>query len=100
MLDRHWVFLACLLLPVGAAAEADCDSAARCNQAGAAAYQAGQYPQAIELFERQLRRAEDADGESRELALNNLMLSNLKAGRNGMARAWLNRKRSINPTFI
>ena len=26
----------------------------------------------------------------RELALNNLILSNLKAGRSGMARAWLN----------
>ena len=86
----HWLFLATSLLPVCALAEIDCDSAVRCNQAGTAAYQAGRYPQAIELFERQLRRAEDADGESRELALNNLILSNLKAGRSGMARAWLN----------
>ena len=90
MSRRHWIFLACLLLPAGAVAEADCDSAAGCNQAGTAAYQAGQYPQAIDLFERQLRRVEDADGQSRELALNNLILSNLKAGRSGMARAWLN----------
>ena len=86
----HWLFLAALLPSASALAGDDCASAAHCNQAGTAAYQAGHYPQAIELFERQLRRVEDSDGASRELALNNLMLSNLKAGRSGMARAWLN----------
>lgn len=81
------------LLPFSAlctAAEQACSTVAQCNQAGSAAYQQGQYAQAIEAFERQLRGAEiDEDNTQRELALNNLMLVNLKAGQPGMARAWL-----------
>jgi tetratricopeptide (TPR) repeat protein len=84
-----------LLLPFGAlctAGQQACDSANACNQAGTAAYKAGLYPQAIEAFERQLRRTQQSNGDSggaEELALNNLMLANLKAGDAGMARAWL-----------
>jgi len=85
--------LALLLLPFGApctAAQQPCDSPAACNQAGTAAYQAGRYAEAIEAFERQLNRAEQTeDRPAQELALNNLMLANLKAGHAGMARAWL-----------
>nr|WP_276487852.1 tetratricopeptide repeat protein [Pseudomonas mendocina] len=44
---------------------------------------------AIESFERQLRRVEGEDESGFELALNNLMLANLRAGDAGMARAWL-----------
>ncbi|MHA6491846.1 tetratricopeptide repeat protein [Pseudomonas borbori] len=85
----RFALLACLLLAPGASvlsADQQCESATSCNQAGTAAYKAGRYPQAIELFERQLRRA---DGAGLELALNNLILANLKAGDSGMARAWL-----------
>lgn len=72
------------------ATEQGCSSLAQCNQMGSAAYQAGQYAVAIEAFERQLRGAEIAeDSAQRELALNNLMLASFKAGRPGMARAWL-----------
>jgi hypothetical protein len=84
-----------LLLPFGAlctAEEQACASANACNQAGTAAYKAGLYDQAIEAFERQLRRTEQSNGDAdgaEELALNNLMLANLKAGQPGMARAWL-----------
>jgi hypothetical protein len=87
----RFYILACLLSSpaLSQAGDADCDSAATCNQAGTAAYRAGHYPQAIELFERQLRRVESDDERGRELALNNLMLANLKAGNSGMARAWL-----------
>lgn len=87
--------LTLLLLPFGAlctAAEQACDSPNACNQAGSAAYRAGLYAQAIEAFERQLRRTEQHNGDAggaEELALNNLMLANLKAGDSGMARAWL-----------
>ncbi|PYC29488.1 hypothetical protein DMO17_02000 [Aquipseudomonas alcaligenes] len=88
-------FLPLLLLPFGApctAAEQACATASACNQAGTAAYQTGRYEQAIAAFERQLRRAEQANGDAgdgEELALNNLMLANLKAGQPGLARAWL-----------
>ncbi|MEO4049162.1 tetratricopeptide repeat protein [Pseudomonas sp. CAU 1711] len=88
-------FLLLLLLPFGApctAAEQACDSPNACNQAGSAAYRAGLYARAIEAFERQLRRTEQHNGDAHgaeELALNNLMLANLKAGEPGMARAWL-----------
>lgn len=81
-----------MLLPFGAlctAAEQTCDSAIQCNQLGSAAYQAGRYSAAIEAFERQLRRSEGDDTAQQELALNNLLLANLKAGDPGMARAWL-----------
>lgn len=82
-----------VLLPFSAlctGAEQGCSSVSLCNQAGSAAYQAGQYAVAIDAFERQLRGAEIAeDTPQRELALNNLMLANLKAGKPGMARAWL-----------
>jgi tetratricopeptide (TPR) repeat protein len=85
--------LALLLLPFGApctAAQQSCDSPAACNRDGTAAYQAGRHAEAIEAFERQLNRAERAeDRPAQELALNNLMLANLKAGHAGMARAWL-----------
>lgn len=81
------------LLPFSAlctAAAQGCSSVAQCNQAGSAAYQAGQYAEAIDAFERQLRGAEIAeDTPQREVALNNLMLANLKAAKPGMARAWL-----------
>lgn len=82
-----------LLLPLGApctAAEQPCASPAQCNQVGSAAYRAGDYAAAIAAFERQLRRAEHGEDQvQRELALNNLMLANLKAAQPGMARAWL-----------
>ncbi|HSX71885.1 MAG TPA: tetratricopeptide repeat protein [Pseudomonas sp.] len=82
-----------LLLPFGAvctAAQQSCDSPAACNQAGTAAYQAGRFAEAIDAFGLQLHHAELAeDRVAQELALNNLMLANLKAGRAGMARAWL-----------
>lgn len=87
---RPYVLL--MLLPFGAlctAAEQTCDSPAQCNQAGSAAYQAGRYAEAIVAFERQLRRSEEGDAAQQELALNNLLLANLKAGDPGMARAWL-----------
>lgn len=81
------------LLPFSAlctAAEQACSTVSQCNQMGSAAYQNGQYAQAIEAFERQLRGAEIAeDSTQRELALNNLMLASFKAGQPGMARAWL-----------
>jgi hypothetical protein len=89
-IPRCYVLL--MLLPFGApctAAEQTCDSAAECNQAGSTAYQAGRYAEAIEAFERQLRRSEEGDTAQQELALNNLLLANLKAGDPGMARAWL-----------
>jgi hypothetical protein len=72
------------------AAPQPCGSSQQCNQVGTAAYQAGQYSVAIDSFERQLRSAETAeDTVQREVALNNLMLATLKAGKPGMARAWL-----------
>ncbi|WP_394560132.1 tetratricopeptide repeat protein [Aquipseudomonas alcaligenes] len=88
---RH--FLALVLLSFGAqctAAQQSCASPAACNQAGTAAYQAGRHAEAIAAFERQLKQAEQAeDRAAQELALNNLMLANLKATHAGMARAWL-----------
>ncbi len=86
-------YLPLLLLPFGAlctAAQQGCDSPAACNQAGTTAYQAGRHAEAIAAFERQLRQAEQAeDRAAQQLALNTLMLANLKAGHAGMARAWL-----------
>ncbi|WAJ37562.1 tetratricopeptide repeat protein [Pseudomonas sp. GOM7] len=76
-------------LSVTAQATDECATAVQCNQAGSAAYQAGRYEQAIEAFERQLRRVEDGDTAQLELALNNLILTHLRAGDAGMARAWL-----------
>lgn len=88
MTVRHTpLLLALFALPASAAEE--CSGAAQCNQVGTAAYQAGQYAPAIEAFERQLRRVENDDEAGLELALNNLMLANLRAGDSGMARAWL-----------
>ncbi|MDH0098563.1 tetratricopeptide repeat protein [Ectopseudomonas hydrolytica] len=78
-----------LLVATTAQADADCTSAAQCNQLGSAAYQAGRYAQAIEAFERQVRRVEEGDTAQLELALNNLILTHLRAGDPGMARAWL-----------
>lgn len=80
-----------LLLAVAGSAQAteDCATVVQCNQRGTAAYQAGQYATAIEAFERQLRRVEQGDSAQLELALNNLILANLRAGDAGMARAWL-----------
>ncbi|WP_277373333.1 tetratricopeptide repeat protein [Pseudomonas sp. AA-38] len=76
-------------LSVTAQATDECATAVQCNQVGSAAYQAGRYEQAIEAFERQLRRVEDGDTAQLELALNNLILTHLRAGDAGMARAWL-----------
>ncbi|WP_296270401.1 tetratricopeptide repeat protein [Pseudomonas sp. UBA6323] len=81
------MFLGLLALPV--LAEQSCDTPAQCNQEGTAAYQAGRFEAAIESFKRQLRRVEQGDEAQLELALNNLILANLRAGDAGMARAWL-----------
>lgn len=91
MLTRSKFLSLPLLLAFTSAAQAsdDCATAAQCNQLGSAAYQAGRYSDAIEAFERQLRRVEQGDEAQLELALNNLILANLRAGDAGMARAWL-----------
>lgn len=91
MLTRSKLLSLPLLLAFTSAAQAtdDCATAVQCNQQGTAAYQAGHYDDAIEAFERQLRRVEQSDGAQLELALNNLILTNLRAGDAGMARAWL-----------
>lgn len=86
---RHIPLLLLSLLALPVLAEESCATAAQCNQAGTAAYQAGRFDQAIEAFERQLRRVERDDAVGLELAVNNLMLANLRAGDAGMARAWL-----------
>lgn len=86
---RHIPLLLLTLLALPALAEESCATAAQCNQAGTAAYQAGRFDEAIEAFERQLRRVERDDVVGLELALNNLMLANLRAGDAGKARAWL-----------
>lgn len=80
-----------LLLGLVGAVQAteECATAVQCNQVGTAAYQDGRFEQAIEAFERQLRRVEDGDTVQLELALNNLILANLRSGQAGMARAWL-----------
>lgn len=89
MLIRHSLYLLLALVSLTARAEQDCASTVQCNQIGTAAYQAGRFEAAIEAFERQLRRAEEGDPAQLELALNNLILANLRAGDAGMARAWL-----------
>lgn len=86
---RHIPLLLLSLLALPALAEETCATTAQCNQAGTAAYQAGRFDDAIEAFGRQLRRAENDDEKGLELALNNLVLANLRAGNAGMARAWL-----------
>ncbi|UQY36896.1 tetratricopeptide repeat protein [Pseudomonas fulva] len=81
-----------LFAGVAQAAPQPCDSVSLCNAAGTAAYQAGRYDDAAEAFERQLRRAEQQDSDSlaaRELALNNLVVTSLRLGQPGQARAWL-----------
>lgn len=80
-----------LLLAFTCAVQAaeECATVAQCNQMGSAAYRAGHYEAAIEAFERQLRRIERDDSAQLELALNNLILANLRAGDAGMAKAWL-----------
>lgn len=85
---RHISFVFAMCAPALAVAEA-CDTAAQCNQVGTAAYQAGRLDEAVEAFERQLRRVEGVDVSGLELALNNLIVANLRAGEPGMARAWL-----------
>ena len=91
---RH-LLMAFFLLPFGAfctAAQQACTDAVSCNGVGTAAYQAGRSAEALQAFVRQLGFAEDADdSKAQELALNNLMLASLKAGQNGMARAWMQR---------
>ncbi|MDH1620122.1 tetratricopeptide repeat protein [Pseudomonas chengduensis] len=91
MLIRSKLLLLPLLLGLAGAVQAteECATAVQCNQVGSAAYQDGRFEQAIEAFERQLRRVEDDDTAQLELALNNLILANLRAGDAGMARAWL-----------
>jgi hypothetical protein len=88
---RSKLLLPALMLGLTGSAQAaeECATAVQCNQAGSAAYQAGRYEQAIEAFERQLRRVEGSDTAQFELALNNLILTHLRAGDAGMARAWL-----------
>lgn len=86
---RSKLLLLALALNGAAQAAEECTTAVQCNKAGSAAYQAGRYKQAIEAFERQLRRVEGSDAAQFELALNNLILTNLRAGDAGMARAWL-----------
>ncbi|KAF1070254.1 MAG: hypothetical protein GAK45_00859 [Pseudomonas citronellolis] len=77
------------------AGEAPCETPAACNAQGSKAYQAKRYSQAIKAFELQLRYAEryaddaEPDRSEVELALNNLMLTQLRMGRPGMARAWM-----------
>nr|WP_288354961.1 tetratricopeptide repeat protein [uncultured Pseudomonas sp.] len=80
-----------LLAGLAHAAPQACDSVSLCNAAGTAAYQAGRYSDAAEAFERQLRRAEQEQDSSaaRELALNNLVVTSLRLGQPGQARAWL-----------
>ncbi|SDJ04404.1 hypothetical protein SAMN05216588_1366 [Pseudomonas flavescens] len=92
-MKRIFVSHALLLLLVGAAQGAPqaCNSVSLCNAAGTAAYQAGRYDEATDAFERQLRRAEQAqDSAARELALNNLVVTSLRLRQPGQARAWLN----------
>ncbi|MFN3769889.1 MAG: tetratricopeptide repeat protein [Ectopseudomonas guguanensis] len=91
MLIRPKLLLPALLLGLAGAVQAteECATAVQCNQVGSAAYQDGRFEQAIEAFERQLRRVESGDRAQLELALNNLILANLRAGNTGMARAWL-----------
>lgn len=91
MLIRSELLLLPLLLGLAGAVQAteECATAVQCNQVGSAAYQDGRFEQAIEAFERQLRRVEEGDTAQLELALNNLILANLRAGDAGMARAWL-----------
>lgn len=87
---KYLICYSLLTLPLLAVAAAPCETTQQCNTQGTQAYKAGHYPEAVEAFERQLRRAELAENASeRELALNNLMLATLKAGQPGMARAWL-----------
>ncbi|MDH1560646.1 tetratricopeptide repeat protein [Pseudomonas chengduensis] len=76
-----------LLLGLAGAVQAteECATAVQCNQVGSAAYQDDRFEQAIEAFERQLRRVEDDDTAQLELALNNLILANLRAGDAGQA---------------
>jgi len=80
-----------LLLGLAGSVQAteECATVVQCNQVGSVAYQDGRHEQAIEAFERQLRRVENGDTAQLELALNNLILANLRAGQAGMARAWL-----------
>lgn len=86
---RHIPLLLLSLFALPVLAEAQCATPVQCNQAGTSAYQAGRFDEAIEAFERQLRRVERDDAAGLELALNNLILANLRAGEAGMARAWL-----------
>ena len=87
--SKHPLPTLALGLIVTAQATEECATAVQCNQVGSAAYQSGRYEQAVEAFERQLRRAEGSDTAQFELALNNLILTHLRAGDAGMARAWL-----------
>lgn len=87
MLIRSKLLLLPLLLGLAGAVQAteECATAVQCNQVGSAAYQDDRFEQAIEAFERQLRRVEDDDTAQLELALNNLILANLRAGDAGQA---------------
>lgn len=79
-----------LLTGVAQAADSACASVSLCNAEGTAAYQAGRYEDAGQAFERQLRRAEqEEDHAARELALNNLVVTQLRLEQPGLARAWL-----------
>lgn len=78
------------LLATLPAVAADCDSPARCNQLGTAAYQAGRLPEAIVLFEAQVDYAEATEGDTDDLqAYNNAALAWHKSGHCLAALAFL-----------
>lgn len=99
----------CALLPQLApaaapeTAESSCDSVARCNAIGTAAYQAGRYTAAATAFDRQIDYAEtaiervenenlpagDSLAHDREIALNNAALARIGAGECLQARTLL-----------
>lgn len=69
-----------------------CLSFSECNEQGGQAYKKQDYQVAIALYEWQLRYAEMRKADSaqdEELALNNLIVTNLKYGDNAKARAWM-----------
>ncbi|MFV3370871.1 hypothetical protein ACNFH5_22115 [Pseudomonas sp. NY15435] len=69
-----------------------CLSLSECNDEGGKAYRKKDYLAAIALYEWQLRYAEMQKGEAsqdEELALNNLLVTNLKNENLAKARAWM-----------
>ncbi|WP_447748210.1 hypothetical protein [Pseudomonas nicosulfuronedens] len=67
-------------------------TAADCSEEGGKSYARKSYQDAIDKYLWQLRYAEQSKGEGsqdQELALNNLMIANLKAGNAAKARLWM-----------